>query len=230
MADNSVFACNPGIFFACDNGLRFLGCCTYDHSPAVCDFGCPDGALEPAYFKLEFYSDVNASQPGHCDHGYDWNMCQVSSEYYFFGCYRTAEDPCSDFSLEYLGNATSPDDTDPATTTTTYAATPAPSSVTTSIAQQSNVFHIPSSIPVTQTAAPPDIAATSHSPAQKASIGAIAGGSVGGIVAVAAWLGFLVLYYFRRKRRLATDKQPSEDPISGKSTDEGSKVRIAIGG
>lgn len=138
----------------------------------------------------------------------------TEGDWSFFGCYLTNGAPCGseDFSISYIGNASSQsnlDDGDPYTLInediTAGASTPTSASSTVS-AVSSTLGSIPSH--THSVSASPKI---THTPS-KATIGAIAGGFTGGLVGTAALLGCLILYFRRRKTRQAKSTAPNNEP------------------
>ena len=71
------------IFYACDFGSRFLGCCNGESVSYVCNSGCYNQI--PASFEAHYYNDVTKND---CSSGSEWYVCKHTTPP-FFGCCKT---------------------------------------------------------------------------------------------------------------------------------------------
>ena len=71
------------IFYACDYGSRFLGCCDTTSVSSVCNNGC--NRQIPASFDGQYYSDITTNN---CSFGSEWYVCAYTKPT-FFGCCKS---------------------------------------------------------------------------------------------------------------------------------------------
>ena len=235
MSYEDVSQCASGAnFFECPSDAKFLGCCIDDDKDSVCRNGCPVDALQPAYFEPEHYDSlVTSYTQGQCDREYKWNICNSPSNegWSFYGCYLLEGDPCGIFNLLELGNATTPaDSTDSGAIASTsssaaFSSTQPSQSVSANTTKSvSPVFRTAEVFAANLSSDPPslptdfplnDVPTWGASPAPSApSTAVIAGGTIGGVAAlaaIAALIGFLIVYLRRHRGRPEPDKQLSDD-------------------
>lgn len=193
-----------GDWAACNFGSRFVGCCL--EASAACVDGCSQENLKPASFLKERYLDIPGST---CPKGSEWYTC-ASTTPTFLGCCTSnpcTQNGCPSKDLRAANLSMSEAEAglysaipDPAATQTpSTSLSPSSTSSTTLLAGSSAISELsPSS--------------TSHT-----SIGAVAGGIVGGI-AVIALLAALALFLIRRRRRQRHSSTAIAPPDSDKET------------
>ena len=214
----------PATLFECFSGKEFVGCCLSNDEASVCNHGCAEEDLDPAFFNPDDQEPLGHSSPAACDSTHGWFVCEPkpSDDQPFVGCYVSSGDPCNSFDIRELGSATSPPDdagaassTDAAASFSAAATTFEPDILTTptpSINGKPHVTHSQNSSTATPVSASPTV-----SPASDASTGVIAGGAIGGIAAVAviaALVGFVIMYLRRRKDRPVPDKQLKDETVA----------------
>lgn len=181
-------------FYACDFGERFLGCCENGSPADTCTNGCPQKDLLPATFEKEYYDYVTKAA---CTTGNWWSCTNTSPP--FLGC--CLSNPClsgcppSDLTAAIF----SQNQTD----NPLYSAIPdvpamisSTTSSSASTAASSTSGHTTGAVHAAMSSVP------NHSTSE------IAGGVVGGIVAMAGiFVGALLLY-----RRLKSLGWKGSDP------------------
>lgn len=158
-----------GTWYSCGSGSRFVGCC--DSAP--CEYGCPDGNLKPASFDKNYYGKFSDQQ---CPTGSRWYTCSATDPP-FLGCCKS--NPCNqngcpvgDLTAGFLSSnpqlaaAFSPSGGSPAATSNPTASSKVSSST-------------PSTI---------------NSPSKSSNTGAIAGGTIAGVAAIALLIALLSIY------------------------------------
>lgn len=95
----SGFYCNDSsptnsVFYSCDYGSRFLGCCADTSPNEVCEHGCSGGSvLEVAIFNSFDFDPIDKQSCEHTDGGQEgtWYTCPGDLSA-FLGCCTI--DPC----------------------------------------------------------------------------------------------------------------------------------------
>lgn len=233
MDTDSLFKCDNGSFHACQSGSLFWGCCLLDDDSEVCGSGCPEGELEPTWFKTVNLDRVDTSSLS-CDTEQNLAVkeCLHNDTVSFLGCYWEDynDENCPDIEIVDVGNATLSamtafSTTFPTATIPTYS----PSTPTTfPYPSTSSSYPFP---PIQTNSATGSTTAypTSSSNDQGASTGAITGEAVGSLAAIAILTGALV-FYCRRRRSHARkmDRGSREKVLNAEEVDGSSDEKNVI--
>lgn len=207
-----------GIFYACDSGANFVGCC--DDYPCG-DIGCSAGNLKPASFNASEYGNFADQQ---CPSGSKWYTC-ASIDPPFMGCCMSL--PCSistgcpdtDLTAGFLSSnptirayflpSSASSASESSSTTTSVSSSKTHSSTSVSVVTSSAFtssspsFGLNSgsatstlSISASQTGSAAGI--STHPVPHKTNTGAIAGAAAGGGVFLVIFI-VLLLFYCRRR-------------------------------
>ena len=203
-----------GTWYACASGSKFVGCCNSE----PCSHGCPAGNLEPASFDPKYYGQFSDQQ---CSSG-SWYTCTGTSPP-FLGCCKS--NPCksgcpiTDLAAGFLSS--NPNEA------AGFLSSNSSTSGSTSTSASASGTAVPASINSTSSTAAaagatltgPAQPIVTSAPAHNTSVGAIAGGTVGGVAVLAILVGLLLFYWRRRSRksrqRMDTQRvDPSKSPFS----------------
>lgn len=186
-----------GIWYACDSGSNFVGCC--NSSP--CKDGCPDGNIEPASFDPAYIGQFPDQE---CPAGSRWYTCAATSPP-FMGCCKS--NPCTDGCP--VGDLTAGFLSSNPKIAAAFNPSGGSSSLTSSSPTSSSA-----SAP-SLSCVPAQSSSTSSSqaaPSGSSHTGAIAGGVVGGVAAIALLIALLVFYCKRKSAKSSEHVRESRMP------------------
>lgn len=193
-----------GAWVACGFGSRFLGCCL--QASAACLNGCSTDDLKPASFLKDRYLDVTGSV---CPGDSLWYTCK-NTDPTFLGC--CTSDPCAQNGCPTLDLRAARLSTDEAEAAP-YSALPNPSSTTAQTSTRSQTSTSSAAKGPTSNA----LAKPTFSPsASHASLSAVVGGTVGGLLLLSFLTSLAVLLWRRQRRGRHTSDIPA--PPNNKGT------------